>query len=134
MTMTFHLQIVTPDGSFYDGEAEKLIVRAKGGDVCILPRHAPYVTALGIGEATVVLPGDQLRRAACAGGMLSVTGEDVRLVATTFEWAEDIDKARAQKAEEKARQKIQAAKDSAELELARAKLYRALTRLRAAAD
>ncbi len=134
MTMTFHLQIVTPDGSFYDGEAEKLIVRAKGGDVCILPRHAPYVTALGIGEATVVLPGDQRRRAACAGGMLSVTGEDVRLVATTFEWAEDIDKARAQKAEEKARQKIQAAKDSAELELARAKLYRALTRLRAAAD
>ena len=130
--MTFHLQIVTPDGSFYDGEAEKLIVRAKGGDVCILPRHAPYVTALGIGEATVVLPGDQRRKAACAGGMLSVTGDDVRLVATTFEWAEDIDKARAQKAEEKARQKVQAAKDSVELELAKAKLYRALTRQKAA--
>ncbi len=130
--MTFHLQIVTPDGGFYDGEAEKLIVRAKGGDVCILPRHAPYVTALGIGEATVVLPGDQRRRAACAGGMLSVTGEDVRLVATTFEWAEDIDKARAQKAEEKARRKIQDARDNVELEMAKAKLYRALTRQKAA--
>ena len=130
--MTFHLQIVTPDGGFYDGEAEKLIVRAKGGDVCILPRHAPYVTALGIGEATVVLPGDQRRRAACAGGMLSVTGEDVRLVATTFEWAEDIDKARAPKAEEKARRKIQDARDNVELEMAKAKLYRALTRQKAA--
>ena len=130
--MTFHLEIVTPDGGFYDGEAEKLIVRAKGGDVCILPRHAPYVTALGIGEATVVLPGDQRRKAACAGGMLSVTGDDVRLVATTFEWAEDIDKARAQKAEEKARQKVQSAKDNVELELAKAKLYRALTRQKAA--
>ena len=130
--MTFHLQIVTPDGGFYDGEAEKLIVRAKGGDVCILPRHAPYVTALGIGEATVVLPGDQRRRAACAGGMLSVTGEDVRLVATTFEWAEDIDKARAQKAEEKARRRIQDARDNVELEMAKAKLYRALTRQKAA--
>ena len=129
--MTFHLQIVTPDGGFYDGEAEKLIVRAQGGDVCILPRHAPYVTALGIGEATVVLPGDQRRKAACSGGMLSVTGDDVRLVATTFEWAEDIDKARAQKAEEKARQKIQAAKDGVELEMAKAKLYRALTRQKA---
>ena len=30
---TFHLQIVTPDGGFFDGEAEKLIVRASGGDV-----------------------------------------------------------------------------------------------------
>ena len=130
--MTFHLQIVTPDGGFYDGEAEKLIVRAKGGDVCILPRHAPYVTALGIGEATVVLPGDERRKAACAGGLLSVTGDDVRLVATTFEWAEDIDKARAQKAEEKARQKLQSAKDNMELEMAKAKLYRALTRQKAA--
>ena len=130
--MTFHLEIVTPDGGFYDGEAEKLIVRAQGGDVCILPRHAPFVTALGIGEATVVLPVDQRRKAACAGGMLSVTGEDVRLVATTFEWAEDIDKERAQKAEEKARQKVQSAKDNVELEMAKAKLYRALTRQKAA--
>ena len=130
--MTFHLEIVTPDGGFYDGEAEKLIVRAQGGDVCILPRHAPLVTALGIGEATVVLPGDQRRKAACAGGMLSVTGDDVRLVATTFEWAEDIDKARAHKAEEQARQKVQAAKDNVELEMAKAKLYRALTRQKAA--
>ena len=29
---TFHLQIVTPDGGFFDGEAEKLIVRAIDGD------------------------------------------------------------------------------------------------------
>ena len=43
---TFHLQIVTPDGGFFDGEAEKLIVRAIDGDVCILARHSPYVTAL----------------------------------------------------------------------------------------
>ena len=130
--MTFYLQIVTPDGGFYDGEAERLIVRAQGGDVCILPRHAPYVTALGIGEATVVLPGDQRRKAACSGGMLSVTGDDVRLVATTFEWAEDIDKNRARRAEEKARQKVQAAHNSMELEMAKAKLYRALTRQRTA--
>ena len=130
--MTFHLEIVTPDGGFYDGEAEKLIVRAQGGDVCILPRHAPFVTPLGIGEATVVLPDDQRRKAACAGGMLSVTGDHVRLVATTFEWAEDIDKARAHRAEEKARQKVQDAKNNVELEMAKAKLYRALTRQKAA--
>lgn len=129
--LTFHLQIVTPDGGFYDGEAEKLIVRALGGDVCILPRHAPYVTALGTGEATVVIDG-QRRNAACAGGMLAVTQDDVRLVATTFEWAEDIDKNRAQRAKEEAERRIQNAKDSAELELAKAKLSRALARIKAA--
>lgn len=128
---TFHLQIVTPDGGFYDGQAEKLIVRALGGDVCILPRHAPYVTALGTGEATVVIDG-QRRQAACAGGMLAVTQDDVRLVATTFEWAEDIDIQRAQRAREKAEAMIQNAKTAQELEQAKARLLRALTRLKAA--
>ena len=130
--MTFHLQIVTPDGSFFDGEAEKLIVRAQGGDVCILPRHAPFVTPLGVGEAAVVLSGGLRRSAACSGGMLSVTDDDVRLVATTFEWAEDIDKARAERAEEKARAKIERAKNAAELDMAKAKLARALTRAKVA--
>jgi F-type H+-transporting ATPase subunit epsilon len=128
---TFHLQIVTPDGGFYDGSAEKLIVRALGGDVCVLPHHVPFVTALGVGEATVVIGGQQ-RVAACAGGMLAVTQDDVRLVATTFEWAEDIDKSRAQRAKEEAERRIQNAKDAHELELAKAKLSRALVRIRAA--
>ena len=111
---TFHLQIVTPDGGFFDGEAEKLIVRAIDGDVCILARHSPYVTALGTGEARVTIDGKR-RRAACAGGMLAVTKDNVRLVATTFEWAEDIDADRAQRAKERAEQLIEKAKDQREL-------------------
>ena len=122
---TFHLQIVTPDGGFFDGEAEKLIVRAIDGDVCILARHSPYVTALGTGEARVTIDGKR-RRAACAGGMLAVTKDNVRLVATTFEWAEDIDADRAE-------QLIEKAKDQRELELAQARLKRALTRLQVTA-
>lgn len=125
---TFHLQIVTPDGGFYDGEAEKLIVRTIDGDVCILARHSPYVTALGTGEACVVIEG-QRRRAACAGGMLAVTKKDVRLVATTFEWAENIDAERAKRAKERAEAMIQKAADKRELEQAQARLKRALTRL-----
>ena len=125
---TFHLQIVTPDGGFFDGEAEKLIVRAIDGDVCILARHSPYVTALGTGEARVTIDGKR-RRAACAGGMLAVTKDNVRLVATTFEWAEDIDADRAQRAKEL----IEKAKDQRELELAQARLKRALTRLQVTA-
>lgn len=126
---TFHLQIVTPDGGFYDGEAEKLIVRAIDGNVCILPRHSPYVSALGTGEACAVIDGRR-RRAACAGGMLAVTKDNhVRLVATTFEWAEDIDAGRAQRARERAEAALQKATEKAEIDRAQAKLKRALTRL-----
>ena len=32
----FHLQIVTADGLFYDGDAERILLRSIGGDVCIM--------------------------------------------------------------------------------------------------
>ena len=124
----FHLQIVTPDGEFFDGPAERVKVRTISGDVAILAGHIPYVTALGIGEATVTVDGNT-RRAAANGGMLSVTPEIVRVVATTFEWAEDIDMERAKRAKEKAEDRIKKAQDAKELELAKAKLSRALVRL-----
>ena len=66
-------------------------------------------------------------------GMLAVTKDNVRLVATTFEWAEDIDADRAQRAKERAEQLIEKAKDQRELELAQARLKRALTRLQVTA-
>ena len=34
---SFHLQIVTPDGLFYDGQAESLNLRAAQGGLTILP-------------------------------------------------------------------------------------------------
>ena len=55
-----------------------------------------YCTALGMGEAHIVDADGQRRRAACMGGMLTVQKGDAHLVATTCEWAEEIDQARAE--------------------------------------
>lgn len=126
---SFHLQIVTPDGEFFDGPAERVKVRTINGDVAILDRHIPYVTALGTGEAAVTVDG-VVRKAAASGGMLSVTPEIVRVVATTFEWAEDIDVERAERAKEKAEERIRKAQNAKELELAKVKLSRAMARLK----
>ena len=132
----FALQIVTPDGVSFSGEAERLSVRTIEGDVCILANHVQYLTALGTGTAKVTV-GGETRRAACAGGMLAVTrsaegASQVRLVATTFEWAEDIDAARAQRAKARAEELLQHAHDRHEQSVAQARLNRALTRLGAA--
>ena len=128
----FHLKIVTPDGLIYDGQAEELLVRTTNGDVGILARHMNYVAPLGMGRAVIVSDG-QRRTAACIGGMVSVSKGEVTLVPTTFEWAEDIDADRAQRAKERAEQLIEKAKDQRELELAQARLKRALTRLQVTA-
>ena len=124
----FPLKIVTPDGLIFDGEAEELIVRSSTGDVAILAKHVNYVTALGMGRA-VVIAGGQRRTAACIGGMLSVVDGSVTLVPTTFEWADDIDVARAEASLQRA-DKVLKNKDSsdADLQLAEARLHRALVR------
>lgn len=126
---SFHLQIVTPDGLFYDGQAEKLDVRAVTGGVTILPRHINYVTPLGMGAASVTIDGKD-RLASCIGGMLAVTGDEVKLIATTFEWADQIDQARAQRALTAAQEKLQHREKltADEIQLAEAKLRRALVR------
>lgn len=126
---SFHLQIVTPDGAFFDGPAQQVRVRTIDGDVAILAGHIPYVTALGIGEAAVTAEDGTVRKAAANGGMLSVTPEEVRVVATTFEWAENIDVERAKRAKEKAEERIRKAQNAKELELAKVKLSRALVRM-----
>ena len=125
----FHLKIVTADGKFFDGEAERVLVRTIDGDIGILAHHINLVTALGYGEASVTVDGNT-RRAACIGGLLFVMDNEVRLVPTTFEWAESIDVERAQRAKDAAEQMIrQNQSDKRELALAEAKLKRALVRL-----
>ncbi len=124
----FQLKIVTPDGVCFEGEAEELVVRTTSGDTGILAGHINYLAPLGMGEATVVVNGEK-RRGACIGGMVSVVDGKVTLLPTTFEWAQDIDVARAKASEERAQQVLQS-KDSSETELilAKARLKRALVR------
>lgn len=130
---TYHLSVVTPDGVAFDGEAESLRVRASDGDVEILASHVDYVATLGCGKARITAGGVS-RIAACCGGFLSVCSGEVKLIATTFEFGDDIDLERAKKAKERAEAAIAASGDDKTIELAKAKLRRALIRIGAKED
>ena len=126
---SFSLSIVTPDGVQFEGEAEELVVRTIGGDMGIMAGHVNCVTALGKGKALVVADGKR-REAACIGGILSVLDGKVSLVPTTFEWADAIDRKRAEEAEQKARHMLDDKQNMTNMEvrLAEARLRRALVR------
>lgn len=125
---SFRLQIVTPDGSLFDGQAEALRVKTSEGYVSILARHADYIAALDIGMVTVTENGES-RNAACGGGFVSVEKGEVRLVATTFEYADSIDVERAQRAKETAQMRLEQMKEAQDILMAKAKLMRAINRL-----
>lgn len=124
----FNLKIVTPDGLIFDGQAEELVVRTTSGDLGILAGHINCVAPLGMGRATVIIDGKR-RYAACIGGMVTMVNGDVTLVPTTFEWAESIDAMRAEASQQRA-ETILHKKDATdtELQLAQARLHRALVR------
>ena len=124
----FSLKIVTPDGIRFDGQAEELIVRTTTGDMGFLAGHINCCAPVGMGRAMVIVDGVK-RYGACIGGMVSVINGAVSLVPTTFEWAEDIDAARAERSRERA-QAVLDSKTAADTDilLAKARLRRALVR------
>ncbi len=130
----FPLKIVTPDGLRYEDMAQELIVRTISGDVGILAGHINCVAPLGMGRATILTDAGK-RFGACIGGMVSVMDGKVTLLATSFEWADQIDVERAEKSEDRARKVLdnKSASDT-DIRLAEARLKRALVRKSVAAS
>ena len=124
----FQLEIMTPDGIEFSGLCESLLVKTDRGDVEIMRGHADYFAAVETGRVRLLVNG-QRRFAAASGGFISVSGGIVRLALVTFEFAEEIDASRAADAKERAEAAIAAAKDAAALEVAKARLSRALSRI-----
>ena len=127
---TFPLRIGTPDGLLFKGEVERVVCRSISGDLAVLAGHCNFCTALGMGEAHIVLEDGTRREAACIGGMLSVINGECDVLATTWEWKEDIDAERASAAKERAEKMLaKGGLTDKEYKIAEAKLQRALLRL-----
>lgn len=124
----FQLDIVTPDGLEYSGMAESLLIRTDEGDVEILAGHTDLLASVGIGRARIREGGNN-RFASVAGGFITVKGGKVKLVATTFEFADNIDVERARRAKERAELILSRASGEQDERVAKAKLARALNRI-----
>ncbi len=129
----FKLQIITPDGVFFDGMTENVIVRTTVGDKGILARHEPYVAAITISKFKVKIDGN-FRYGAISSGVIKVSKEKTVILAQSCEWADEIDVDRAVKAKQVAESRIteyEKANDQKNLDIAEFKLKRALNRIEA---
>ncbi|MBQ7300048.1 MAG: ATP synthase F1 subunit epsilon [Clostridia bacterium] len=125
------LHVVTPEGSVFSGEIRSVIVRTTEGDVGILKNHTNMVAAIAYGMLKITAPDGTARIAACMNGFVSVEAEKVRIIATTFEFADDLDLARAQRAKEESQNRLaDPALTDDERALAESRLRRAENRIR----
>ena len=136
--VTLTLRVITPDKIALDHQVESVIVPAVDGKLGILPRHAPMIAALDTGILEYREKKDGPKRALfVSGGFAEVHGETVRVVTEAGERPSEIDEARAREAEKRARERLEAARNTAAegepIDLLRAEnaLRRAIMRLRA---
>ncbi len=79
----FHLIIATPEGCVYDGKVFQLSLMGESGSLSILANHIPFMTNVKKGICRIYSE-DGIIECETTGGILSVTKEYVRIIATSF--------------------------------------------------
>jgi F-type H+-transporting ATPase subunit epsilon len=129
---TLHVRIITATSTIFDGEADMVLAPGSDGELGILPRHAPLLTTLDIGELRVRLNGAD-EGIFIGGGFLEVNSIIVTVLADDAERSTDIDERRAEEARARAAALLERRDLSAEAAtMAAAEMQRAAGRIRVA--
>jgi len=76
------VELITPTGSIFDGDASQLTVPAVDGEMGILENHADMLTALGNGPIRIQKSdGSALSMDLAGGGFLQVSKNAVSILA-----------------------------------------------------
>jgi F-type H+-transporting ATPase subunit epsilon len=127
--MSLQVEMVSPEGIKYTGDADMVIARTLGGgDIAFLPGHVPFLGALDTWTLEIRLANGGDRLAAVHGGFVEVRNDHITILSDIAELDDQIDIERAKRAAAAAEEANRGSDDAA----AEASLRRAHARLRAA--
>ncbi len=126
-----HLEIVTPDHVVLDTNADYVGSPGVDGQFGVLAGHIPLLTALEIGTLYYRLDNKEFY-VFVSGGFVEVANNKITILAQSAELVDNIDKERAEKAKERAEERL--AKKTEDLDVLRAELAlkRSIIRLQTA--
>jgi F-type H+-transporting ATPase subunit epsilon len=127
------LELATPTRQLVSEEVDEVVAPGSEGYFGVLPGHAAFLATLGSGEVVYRRGRDEVHLAV-HGGFAEVTPERMIILAETAERPDEIDRTRAERARQRAEQRMTGRDpDGAEGEIdyddAVAAYQRALTRL-----
>lgn len=85
MASEFAVEVVTPDSTFYNGDAEMVIVRTTEGYRGILKNHRPLVAGIATGTLRIKKDG-KFKEAEISGGFMNVDKEKTVIVTESAKW------------------------------------------------
>ena len=122
------LIIVTPEKSVVHEQVDELQIPGAEGYLGILPGHAPLFSELKVGEVGY-RKGETWFFLSVAWGFVEVQSDQVRILAETAERAHEIDLDRAERAKQRAEERIAKGGDDIDYRRALVALERALIRI-----
>jgi len=129
--MELRLDIVTPERELFTGTVDMVLAPGLEGQLGILPRHAPLVTALAEG-VLVARRGEEELTFAIHGGYMQVLPDRAIVLADVAERADEIDAERAEAARRRAEELLEKKPPPEERTAVLGALRRSLVRLRVA--
>lgn len=104
---TMQVELVSPEVVLFSGEATQVITRTLGGgEIAFLPGHAPFLGALTENHTRITLVDGTVLNVAVHGGFVQVNGSKVSILSDVAELSENIDRARASAALERAEDRL----------------------------
>lgn len=128
--MAINLEIVTPHGLKFTGEAEACTATNQNGKFQILHQHASMISILAIGSVRF-RSGNEDKLMATSDGFLEVQNDKISIIVESAEWASEIDMERAKFSLERAENRL-AIKEGVDIDRARSSLHRAINRIKIA--
>jgi F-type H+-transporting ATPase subunit epsilon len=128
MADKLQLEVITPEKVSLRETVDEIILPAVGGELGILPEHAPLISQLSTGVMTY-RQGNDKKQLHISGGFVEVLPDRISVLADIAEKPEEIDTERARKACERAEKRLSANSEDIDLSRAQLKLQRAQTRL-----
>lgn len=130
---TFHLQILAADKKFYDGDCQSVIMPALDGEMEILAHHERMIVATKEGKLRFRKEESEPWNYVVVGiGFASIIDNSVTILVDSAERPEDIDRIRAERALERARDQLRQKQSIQEHQISQASLIRAVLRIKEA--
>ena len=105
------VEILTPEGEVWSGEARQVSTRTEVGEIGILANHAPVLAALRPTELRLHVSDSETKRYAQAHGWLQVYGNRARLLLEEAIPPEDLDSGKLKEQLSDAEQRLSEAED-----------------------
>lgn len=121
--------VATAEREVYSGEADMVVAPGAAGELGVLPRHAPLLTALAPGGLRIDHDGES-DEVFISGGYMEVQPDMITVLADTAERTADIDEAEALAAQRRAEETLEKEKGDIDYARAEAELAIAVARLR----